>query len=82
MPCKISLGFLSKAREMASKLSMLGRFVPRSMALICETLSFVWVAKSLSDQSRYTRSILIEWPRRSRKRSCGDLPSPKAATAF
>ena len=32
---------------MASMLSMLGRFAPRSMELICETLSLVAVAKIL-----------------------------------
>jgi len=38
---KISDGFFSNALQIASRLSMLGRFVPRSMALICETLSLV-----------------------------------------
>ena len=56
---RISEGFLSNAFEIDSRLSMLGRFVPRSMALICETLSRVCAARSLRDQSRSTRSILM-----------------------
>ena len=34
-----SEGFLSNARQRESRLSTLGKFVPRSMELICETLS-------------------------------------------
>src|SRR5579871_639640 len=52
-------GLLSKALQMASRLSMLGRFAPRSMELICEMLSLVAAARSFNDQSRSTRSILI-----------------------
>ena len=61
---------------------MLGIFVPRSIALICETLKRVCCARSFRDQSRSTRSILIACPSFSRKRSCGVLPSPKASAAL
>ena len=38
---------------------MLGRLVPRSIALICDTLSLVSAASSFSDQFRATRISLI-----------------------
>ena len=59
MAARTSEGGLSKARQIASRLSMLGRLAPRSMELICEMLSLVAAARSLSDQSRSTRSILM-----------------------
>ena len=62
MEARISDGFLSKARQIASRLSMLGRFAPRSIELICETLSFVAAARSFNDQSRSTRNSLIRVP--------------------
>ena len=38
---------------------MEGIFAPRSMELICDTLSLVNAARSLRDQSRSTRSNLM-----------------------
>ena len=61
---------------------MLGILAPRSIELICETLSLVAAARSFSDQSRSTRSSLIRWPSRSRSRSCGVRPSLNVSTAF
>ena len=55
---------------------------PRSIELICDTLSLVVAARSLRDQSRSTRNILMRCPRRSRRRSCGVRPSPKCSIAF
>jgi hypothetical protein len=56
---RTSDGRLSNARQIASRLSILGRFAPRSMELICEMLSLVAAARSLRDQSRSTRNILM-----------------------
>jgi len=49
MEANNSEGFLLKAREMARRLSTLGRFVPRSIELIWDTLNLAAVANSLSD---------------------------------
>ena len=43
----ISDGLRSKARQRASRLSTLGKFAPRSIELICETLRRVAAARSL-----------------------------------
>src|ERR1700678_632408 len=59
MADRTSEGRFSNARQIASRLSMLGRLAPRSIELICEMLSLVEAARSLRDQSRSTRSILI-----------------------
>ena len=67
MEANISLGFLSNALAIASRLSMEGRLAPRSMELIWLTLSRAASARSFSDQSRSARSSRMRWP------SCGIL---------